>query len=134
MYNTKVVCTYNYYNPELPVFKSLKDTSDIDPDMEDVSSELYKSEFLQLFGLETFDNTIIQNTMSEVLDKIKDYPPFLSCLQKGAAKVMSQDIQVGFMILYSYHYFYITHLCVIEFLEKGSISEDKTAFLLNAIK
>jgi hypothetical protein len=134
MYNTKVVCTYNYYNPEMPVFEPLKNTSDIDPDMEDASSELYKAEFLQLFGLETYDNTVIQDTMAEVLDKIKDYPPFLSCLQKGAAKVLSQDIQIGFMILYSYHYFYITHLCVIEFLEKGSISEDKTAFLLNAIK
>lgn len=136
MYNTKLICTYQYYNKELPVLVPLSDPSliDIDDDMNDLSSELlYKAEFLQLFGIESYDGKVIESIMAEVLNKVKDYESFLPCLKKGASKFASSDIEIGFKVLYSYHYFYITHLCIVNFLETGTMSEENIAFLLKAI-
>jgi len=136
MYNTKLICTYQYYNTELPLLVPLSDPSLIDDDdiNDDLSSELlYKAEFLQLFGIESYDNKVIESAMNQILNKVKEYEPFLPCLKKGASKFASADIEIGFKVLYSYHYFYITHSCVTEFLETGSMSEEKIAFLLKAI-
>jgi len=136
MYNTKLICTYQYYNKELPLLVPLSDPSliDVDDINDDLSSDLlYKAEFLQLFGIESYDDKVIESIMEQVLNKIKDYEPFLPCLKKGASKFASTDIQIGFMVLYSYDYFYLTHLCIVNFLETGAMSEETIAFLLKAI-
>lgn len=132
MYNTKFICTYNYYDPNLPILKPLKDDTDV-KDLEDVSDDLYKAEFLQLFGLKTYEDNIIEKALSEISLKIKAYKPFSECILKAANRMMSEDIEVGIYVLYSYHYFYLTHICVSEFLETGEISSEPISLLLKSI-
>ena len=42
--------------------------------------------------------------------------------------------EVGFMLLFSFDYLYLSHTCICEFLEKGKINEDSLNLLLSKIK
>jgi hypothetical protein len=54
--------------------------------------------------------------------------------KKMAAKIMSEDIQTGLCILYSYDYMCITHKIVSEYLDTGSISEENINLLCEISK
>ena len=45
-------------------------------------------------------------------------------MKKTATLLLSEDTELGLYILYSYHYMYITHKCVSEYLETGLISQE----------
>jgi hypothetical protein len=44
-------------------------------------------------------------------------------MKSVAGVFMSTDEELGLIILFSYDYLYLSHICISEFLEKGKISE-----------
>ena len=46
---------------------------------------------------------------------------------------MSIDCEFGLMIMFSYDYMYLTHICISEFLETGAISEKNISNLRSII-
>lgn len=118
MYNTKFTCTYN------------------NCDDSHASDLMYKIEFLHVFGFEDFMNSEneINQMIDDIYEKICQHDGFKKCLTLAAAKFMSDELNVGLMVLFSYDFLYLSHPCVAEFLESGSISKNKIEQLTMKLK
>lgn len=130
MYNTKFICTYNYYDPSLCVpFNVNMDNIDQDDisDLEDVCEVLYRAELLQVFNLTEYNDDVIHNTLDMLYEKMSIYEPFKNIIEKATE-------QMGFVVIFSYQYFYLTHICVAEFLEKGEITDGNLNLLEKALQ
>ena len=118
MYNTKVVCTYNTSQ----VFLDTDEISDDDKTF--VRNAIYRQELLDIFGLEEYNEKKIQYLMRKLLVKLKDCKEINECIAKVASNFMIQDVAViGLMLLYSYDYMHLTHICVSDFLDRGELDE-----------
>jgi hypothetical protein len=132
MYNTKFICTYNYYDPALNENHSkMEDVQGL----EDMADLLYQAELVQVFG-ETIYNEEIMNkkiyklySILSVNDKIKE------CMKTASEKFMGQPhLELGLIILFSYDTFFVLHKCVCEFIETNNISDENINTLKKAIK
>lgn len=110
-YNTKYVCTY----------------SDADED-----DDPYRMDLLHIFGIEEFNEEILNNSLTILYHMLKKNERMLNCMKQLAARVISENAELGMVFLYSFGYMERTHMCVCEFLETGNIS-DKTIELLENI-
>jgi len=125
MYNTKFECRYHKDDVFLETDQLSENEKYIVRDI------LYKEDVLNIFSIDYYDDDFdkFSNVIDELYSKIKDCFPLKECMKKMAAKVMSEDLQCGLCILYSYDYMYITHKCVSEYLETGSLSEENMRLL-----
>jgi hypothetical protein len=129
MYNTKVVCKYNNY-----IFENLRELEHMtETDKEYFLTDLYREEFLNIFGLEEYDETKINQVLDELYEKIKDCKELKECMLKLASNIMSLDEEIGMLFLFSYDYMYLSHICICEFLETGQISQDNISKLKSKI-
>ena len=118
MYNTTILCTYN--TPE--VFLDTDSISETDKDF--VRNAIYRQEFLNILGLKEYDEKELDNSINNLYEKIKVCSELKECIVKVLNHFMIDDNKkIGLMILYSYDYMYLTHICVSEFIEKGSIEK-----------
>lgn len=127
MYNTKIVCTYN--------------TSEVFLEEDNVSEEekgfirdaIYRQEFLDILGIEDFDDSEMESKIHELYKKVSDNPFLKECMIKLTGQFMSIDCEFGLMIMFSYDYMYLTHICISELLDTGNISEKNMANLRSII-
>ena len=132
MYNTKVVCTYN--TPE--VFLETDDITDDEKTF--VRDTIYRQELLDVLNIdyENDDNDNdekISEAVKELYNRVKDCTELTNCMVKVAVNYMTSDEEIGLMILFSYDYMYLTHMCISEYLETGEISDDNMRKLDKAI-
>lgn len=71
---------------------------------------------------ETYDELLLDNeqmnrVMNDLLAKTKPNIQFLLLYKLGAAKWMSEDIEIGQCILLTYDYYYLYHSCLCVFLD-----------------
>jgi len=130
MYNTKMICTYFYYDAELKKkipseFTDLNLDLQVDQKNGDICDLIYQSDYLQIFGLVEFDYNTINNEMKNIYetDGVKSNSKLQQCMKRAAAMFLSEDLDVGFMVLFSYDYLFATHLCICDVLKNGSIQE-----------
>lgn len=120
MYNTKFVCTYKSYDDVM------------------LSDTFYRKDLLYIFNTEDFNfekhENEIQEEVMEILKKINKHEKFAECISKVSALFSVEDLAVGFMVLMSYDFLYLTHPCICEFLESGTISDDKIDKLLENLE
>ncbi len=127
MYNTKFVCTY--YTPEV-----FLDTDNITEDEKVfIRNTIYRQELLYVLGLEDYDEAEINTAMNEIYNKAKEHDKLKKCMNKLAGQFMKADEDFGLMLLFSYDYMYLTHICISEFIENGKISEENIKKLEDAI-
>jgi len=118
MYNTKIICTYN--SPEV-----FLDTDNVTNEEKDfIRDTLYKTELLDILGIEEFDETKTNIVMHDLYQKLEDCLELKECMTKLANKFLSEDLELGLMLLFSYDYMYLSHICICEYLEKGQITEN----------
>ena len=119
MYNTKYECRYNKDEVFLDTDNVTEDEKDI------VRDTLYREDLIYIFEIKKDDEFDIFNTkFTDLYNKLKDCLELRECMKTAAAKFISEDEETGLCILYSYDYMYVTHLCVSEYLDTGSISLD----------
>lgn len=126
MYNNKAICTYN--------------TKEIFLDSDNVNNEekefikdtLYRAELLNILGITEFNEAEMNNAIHNLYEKVKDSEQLKECMKKLASRFMSEDLELGLMILFAYDYMYLSHICINEYLETGQISE-KSIWNLRAI-
>ena len=129
MYDTTFECRYHRKDVFL-------DTDDLnDKEREFVRNLLYKEDLLNIFVIDFSDDAdVFSGVMVELYNRVNDCVQLKSCMEAVAQQTaMSSDLQMGLCILYSFDYMYITHLCVSEYLETGSISEKHLEELNRAI-
>jgi len=114
MYNTLLKCTYNNAS---------------DSEQEDQ----YRIEYLNAFNLEEFDDKQINKEVDALFERLKASPMLITCMTKTAAIFFSEDLQTGLMGLFAFDFFYLAHPCICDFLETGTIAEEKINALLSVL-
>jgi hypothetical protein len=129
MYDTKFVCTYN--TPEV-----FLDTDNISQEEKDfVRDAIYRQELLNIFGMVDCNEKEMNITLAiyELYKKVENCHVLEECMLKLAGNFITNNKEFGFMILYSYDYMHLTHICVSEFLDNGKINETNILKLKAAI-
>lgn len=129
MYNTQVVCTYN--TPE--VF--LETDNITDDEKMFIRDTIYRQELLNIF-CENDDNDNdekINNEINDLYKRVKYCEQLTKCMLKLAGKYMATNEEFGLMLLFSYDYMYLTHICICEFIETGTITDENISKLEKAI-
>lgn len=125
MYDTKFECRYHRDD----VFLETDKVNNYEKTF--IRDILYKEDLLNIFLIDYYDDDfdLFSSVISDLYNKIRDCLPLEECMKKMAAKIMSEDLHVGLCILYSYDYMYITHKCVSEYLDTGTISPENIKLL-----
>ena len=127
MYNTKFVCTYN-----TPDVFSVDDIIS-DNDKEFVRNVLYRQELLNILGMEDFNDSEMESIIHELYKKISEHPFIQECMIKLSGQFLNIDKEIGLMLMFSYDYMYLTHICISELIDTGIISEQNMANLRSII-
>ena len=114
MYNVKHVCMYNYG-------VSIPEVSEHEKYL--IQHKLYKQDILSIFGLDEFNETELNINVHQLYERITPNEKLTSIALKAASLVMSMDEELGFLILFSFDYLYVTHDCIKDFFKSGSISD-----------
>ena len=137
MYNTKFQVKYNDIEKELMSKIELdKECSYSCRDVLDVCNKLYRDEFLSVFGLEYFENDKINEMIANVYDKMMTNIEFKEIIDnisnfcfkdfflKKEENEESIKKQIILTTLFSQNLFFITHKCVCQQIELGTIDKD----------
>lgn len=128
MYNANYEC--RYYKED--VFLETDEVND--EEKEFIRDVLYKEDLMNIFDMEDHDTfDLFTNKFSELYQYVKNYEPLHKCMKKLASEVFTEDMESGFYVLYSYHYMYITHKCISEYLHTGLISDENIKLLENLV-
>ena len=90
----------------------------------------YRNCIRRVFGTENSDDEMLYDdkTVSAGLDyiyeKTKSIPVFCDLYTIGAAKMISTDLEIGMAIVFSYDYFELFHLCLVDFLKDGVLKSE----------
>jgi len=139
VYNTKMICTYYYYDPELkkkiPKELIVSNLDFVEEQDDDICDLIYQTDYLQIFGVVEFDYKTINTEMKRIYetDGVKTNARLQECMKKVANMFLSEDLELGFMALFSYDYLFLTHLCICDVLENGSIQEKHLNLLTNLV-
>jgi hypothetical protein len=94
----------------------------------------YRIEYLNAFNLEEFNDKQINQEVDALFERVKHSPDLTKCMSKSAAGFGNCEyLHVGLMGLFAFDYFYLAHPCICEFLETGTIAEEKINALLSAL-
>ena len=124
MYNTKYECRYYKDDVILPDDKVTSEEEDY------IRNTLYQEDYLNIFSInygekiDLFEYELISNAISNLYERIQDSDVLKMFMEKAAANLMSEDLQLGLCLLYSYDFMNLTHECVSEYLDTGFISLD----------
>lgn len=120
MYNSNYVCFYNDDDKLFPPNHKLSLE-----DQYEIKDLIYKEDLLNVFGLQEFDDRQINTEIFKLYKDVSEWEELHPILDKLASKLMSTDREVGFLILFSYDYFFITHEIVREYFNNNHIDKDK---------
>ena len=81
---------------------------------------LYKVQFLQIFNIEEYDDNLINKSVENLYNKIKDNEIIKKLI---ANNKYYQDNLASFMLYFRYDTLYIFHKILINILNKNNISE-----------
>ena len=138
MYNTKVVCTYN--TPE--VFLETDNITDDEKTF--IRNIIYRQEFLNVLDID-YENSYddneekISEAIKNLYNQVKNCEKITKCMVKviqkhmNVGKYMTSDEELGMMLLFSYDYMYLTHICISEFIETGNIDDKNIKKLVKAL-
>ena len=138
MYNTKVECTYN--TPE--VFLETDNITDDEKSF--IRNIIYRQELLNVLDIDYENNDEdneekISEAIKDLYNRVKDSTCLRKCMVKvvqkhmNLGKYMTSDEELGMMLLFSYDYMYLTHICISEFIETGDINEENIRKLVKVL-
>ena len=121
IYNTKYVCSYN----DSDVFLESEIEILSDNEKQFVRDVLYRRDLCNIFKIdeEYFDEKTITNIINDLYANINGEKFLESCIIKVSNNFFSNDLELGFLILFSFDYLYLLHPCMCEFIETGKISQ-----------
>jgi len=126
MYDTEYICSYNLQD----VFLETDRVTDLDKDF--IRNVLYRNDILYIFSLEEYNEAILSELMYTLYNKIKDSTDLLSIMMKLSQQYNSEPL-FGLTILFSFDYLYLTHNCISQYLNCGTILEKDLLELKNKI-
>ena len=136
IYNTTFICSYMLYDEKLCKNNPLTNNLEYDkPDYDlDISDYLYKNELLFALGLKKYNEENVNKTIKKIYNTIfiedndicinNNSKNNLELIMKNlASSINCNDLEIGFILLFSYNLFHITHGCLIELIHTGVIDQ-----------
>lgn len=123
MYNTKVICTYNTSE----VFLESDEINESEKEF--IRDSIYRQELLNILGIEEYNENEMNTAINKLYIKLLGSNELRDCMAKMAAQFLCEDLELGLMLLYAYDYMYLSHTCVSEYLETGTISHENMSKL-----
>ena len=127
-YNTTYISKYNN-----KVFLKEEEDKLSENEKYFINDTLYRNDILNIFGIEEFNEKVINKCIHTIYEKIKNYDELKPILEKLASFFLSDDCELGLLLMFSYDYLQHAHPCMCELLETGKISDDKLMNLKNII-
>ena len=119
LYNTKYVVSYM----DSDVFLETDEVNASEKEF--ILNCIYRQDLLNVFGLEEFVETTINNKISKLLKLLKFHIGFCDCMLIAAKATNEDDALSGLMILFSFDYLHLAHPCICEYIESGKIIPEK---------
>ena len=120
-------CTYNLDD----IFLETDIITDQEKDF--IRNCIYRQELLNTFGLEEFDEFILESAVRDlysIVEKDEIFSTFIELLINNFPLTKEEEC---FMVLFSFDYFYITLECLKDYLENKSISQQNYDYLSKTI-
>lgn len=127
MYDTKYICRYKSDD----IF--LETDLLTDDEKEFIRDELYREDLLNIFIMDEYSDDIINLEIKNLYEKIKNYQPFKECILKAASRYLSEDEELGLVLLLSFDYLDLTHNCISEYIETQKVSDENMNILKNKV-
>ena len=91
-----------------------------------IDDDEYRNCICQVFGAENsdYDDKTVSAGLDYIYEKTKLVPAFCDLYTIGAAKMISTDPEIGMAIVFSYDYFELFHLCLVDFLKCGVLETE----------
>jgi protein associated with RNAse G/E len=153
-YNHNILTTYQFYDSKLRIYCDEQyDLADVE-EFEDMADMIYKTEILEIFGLNDIDdlndnlefNEMFNNLFQILypLPEIKEFvekiitnhiPELPDFIDEEGHPMNKQEhiIRQAFAILFSYQYFFISHKCVRDMNTRGELTENSKSLLRQII-
>jgi hypothetical protein len=119
-YDTNYLCKYKIIHNDL---QHLDEDAIID-----LEDEMYRNDLMNIFKQTEFNEIFISKGVEQIFNEMKlqndisnQYENFMDCCEKLANNVMSTDLSIGFLLLFSFDFLYLTHPCVSAFINQNSI-------------
>jgi hypothetical protein len=134
VYNSKHICSYQYYDSKFKDFipNRLTLTEQVE-ECEESADLIYKSDMLQVFNLTEYDDEKIQQEMIMLFEILKSNEKMIECMKKLANRFVTEELEFGMMLLFSYDTFYLMHSCICDIIEKGDVTEENINLLVKLI-
>ena len=127
-YNTKYVCSYNdsdvFLESEIEILN--------EDEKQFVRDALYRRDICNIFNIhdQCFDEKKISIIISDLYENINGEKFVESCITKISNKFFcNSDLELGFLILFSFDYLYLVHPCISEYIETGKISDSNESLI-----
>lgn len=124
MYNTNHKCTYDNFDIFLDADEDVSEE-----EQDNIRNIIYRQDLLTIFNIDEYNESLITNAIHELYEKVKSCNELVLCMRKLAGNFLSEDEEMGLMILFAYDYMSASHLCISEFLENGTISKKRVNIL-----
>jgi len=134
VYNSKHLCTYQYYDSKFENFIPNNQIVVVEIEKcEDSADLVYKSDILQVFDLIDYDDAKIEQEMANLFEILKKNEKMVECMKKMAHRFVTEELEFGMILLFSYDTFFATYLCVCDVVEKGEPNEENMDLLIKLI-
>lgn len=127
-YNTKYVCSYNdsdvFLESEIEILN--------EDEKQFVRDALYRRDICNIFNIhdQCFDEKKISTIISDLYKNINGEKFVESCITKISNNFFcNSDLELGFLILFSFDYLYLLHPCICEYIETGKISDSNESLI-----
>ena len=128
-YNTDYETNYNLFFDDAAF-----EGDESEEDKESIRTLLYQKDLLAVLNENEFDDDVINKKVRELFVFLKKNTDLLFCMKELSKKSMFSNQEIGLMMLFSFDYLYLSHLCISEYIKTGSVSETNLNILKKAIQ
>ena len=93
-------------------------------------NDAYRDDFLDILGLERYDDQEVSLRISAITRDVEECEGMKAVIADSAARVLSEDSEVGVMMLFAYDTLDMFHDCLCGLYKGGKIEESN----MNALK
>jgi hypothetical protein len=116
--NYNINIEVKYKNIENDLIEKISSCPDLNlgytnEDVYEICDQLYKHELLLVFEVKNIFDKKVQYILSEIWNKIQNYPEFIKVIKKYNEKLCLMDLEQTFILLFNYTYFSNIHKCII---------------------